>query len=666
MAKYTMRISRNTIDKLGVKLYDKTADVISELISNAYDADAEEVTVHVPINVFLASKKKDKVADRGYTIVIEDDGHGMGTNDANLFYLKIGTDRRTDKNRKSWGKRSPKKKRPVMGRKGIGKLSAFGICKLIEVWSAGGKKKNGKYQIVNFILNFDKIIKDTDADYEPTIGKDDGKYTAKQGTKIILSKFLFRGIPDKETFMRQVSRKFALGVPDFTIKIHDIKENKTYQVTEMDLPIIQRTKVDLNKEKVSVNSKKYPIKGWIAYSDSPYSNEEMAGVRIYARGKLAAVTRDFGQKAGFTGEHTLRSYLIGAIHADWLDDDEDEDLNATDRQDILWSSEKGSAFKLWGQKVIKKLASDSSGPLREKNYESFLKKSNFEKVARKRFGNTKVFDAAMSLSKTLGSRADRGSLNDSDYVTSLLELILAIAPHTMIVDKLKEITKKGNKNALEVVGSLFGDAKLAEIASLGQIALERINAIQSLEEAIRNKPVPQERVLQKMLENAPWLVEPEWTVLQTNQTFENFRGAFEMWYYKQTKQKIITKFDRKNESKTPDFIMIQSGRSIEIIEIKRPEHVFDDEDFGRLFNYIEKMKKCREMNPSISDMLPKTHFTLICDEIGLTSINRKAFDSFVEEGVITKKTWEEVLNDTKQAHEDFIKQRNTLLKESSS
>jgi len=73
-----MRISRNTIDKLGVKLYDKTADVISELISNGYDADAEKVTVHIPLNVFLASKKRGKVTDRGHAIVIEDDGHGMG------------------------------------------------------------------------------------------------------------------------------------------------------------------------------------------------------------------------------------------------------------------------------------------------------------------------------------------------------------------------------------------------------------------------------------------------------------------------------------------------------------------------------------------------------------------------------------------------------------
>ena len=29
-------------------------------------------------------------------------------------------------------------RRPVMGRKGIGNLASFGICKKIEVWSAGG------------------------------------------------------------------------------------------------------------------------------------------------------------------------------------------------------------------------------------------------------------------------------------------------------------------------------------------------------------------------------------------------------------------------------------------------------------------------------------------------------------------------------------------------
>ena len=41
---YIMRISRQTIDKLGVKLYDTVSAVVAEIIANSYDADAEKVS----------------------------------------------------------------------------------------------------------------------------------------------------------------------------------------------------------------------------------------------------------------------------------------------------------------------------------------------------------------------------------------------------------------------------------------------------------------------------------------------------------------------------------------------------------------------------------------------------------------------------------------------
>lgn len=72
----------------------------------------------------------------------------------------------------------------------------------------------------------------------------------------------------------------------------------------------------------------------------------MAGVRIYCRGKIAAQTPVFNRKSDFTGEHDVRSYFIGELHADWLD--EGEDLIQTDRRDILWSDELGRAFEGWG------------------------------------------------------------------------------------------------------------------------------------------------------------------------------------------------------------------------------------------------------------------------------------------------------------------------------
>ena len=87
-----------------------------------------------------------------------------------------------------------------------------------------------------------------------------------------------------------------------------------------------------------------PVTGWMGYSKVPYKDELMAGVRIYCRGKIAAQTSIFNQRAGFTGEHSIRSYLVGELHADWLDDD--EDLIQTDRRDILWSDDLAAASRL--------------------------------------------------------------------------------------------------------------------------------------------------------------------------------------------------------------------------------------------------------------------------------------------------------------------------------
>src|SRR5882762_9892021 len=75
---YEMVISRLTVDKLGVKLYDKASAVVAELVANAYDADAEEVTIRLPLGTQLADGGK----DHGHYIEVEDDGHGMTPSEA--------------------------------------------------------------------------------------------------------------------------------------------------------------------------------------------------------------------------------------------------------------------------------------------------------------------------------------------------------------------------------------------------------------------------------------------------------------------------------------------------------------------------------------------------------------------------------------------------------
>ena len=660
--KYRLTISRNTIDKLGVKLYDKAADVISEMVSNSYDADATEVKITVPLGEFLATRQGGAVKSKDFEIVVEDNGHGFSELQANDYYLKIGTDRKKDLSRGQDPSRSPELQRKVMGRKGIGKLAAFGICKTMEVRSASGSEGKGPYPVSHFILSYDDMNKDTDDVYNPQPGNDDGTTDPERGTRITLSNFLYKKIPERNTFMRQLTRKFGIESVDFKVLVTDSVAKDTQPLSELDIELMNGTKISVDDRPVPLGDTKLPVRGWIAYAKHSYRNEEVAGVRIYANSKLATTSSVFGRKAGFTGEFTVRTYMVGVIHADWLD--EEEDLVASDRQDILWSSERGQALQDWGQVLIKELGRQAFEPMRKKSFEMFKEKSSLEQRAKERFGDTPVFDAAMDIGKRLAGGSSEGNLEDKDYVTALLELILSVAPHKVIVDKLKQIADDGSKNALGVISGLFGDAKMAEAASLGQVAEVRIRAIDTLEKSIRASPPVDEAEMQRTLENAPWLIDPQWTMLQANRTLGSFRKAFESEYERRTTKSIrTTALDGDNTR--PDFIMLPIGSTIEIVEIKKSQHGFDSKEYKRLFMYITDMEKFLEENQEFAETYSRVHATLVCDKISLEDHDKYGYDNLINNGKLQRKTWEELLLGATHAHDDFLLARDEFFQRSS-
>lgn len=61
--KYQMTIDLNVLNHLGINLYSNIPSVISEVVANAWDADAEEVNIEIDVE--------------NDDIIITDDGHGM-------------------------------------------------------------------------------------------------------------------------------------------------------------------------------------------------------------------------------------------------------------------------------------------------------------------------------------------------------------------------------------------------------------------------------------------------------------------------------------------------------------------------------------------------------------------------------------------------------------
>lgn len=654
--RYTMRISRRTVDKLGVKLYDKVSAVVAELIANAYDADAETVWVRLPLSSVLTSEALDAELDVEESFIeIEDDGHGMTPAEANDFFLVVGKDRRADP---AHGSRSREKGRKVMGRKGIGKLAPFGICRTIEVWSAGGEPDgSGTFEISHFILEYDRILGDTDEDYHPRTGPQDGQRVAARGTKIILRNFLSKRVPDRETLDRQLARRFGLGPADFEIVLEDLRDpeaNPAARVEPVSIPLVEETKIDVGERPVTIGGEEYPVMGWMAIASQGYKHEELAGVRIYARGKIVATTRDFGQMTGFTGEFNIRSYLVGEVHADWLDADEGDDLIRTDRQDIIWDSELGNALREWGAALIKEIGERSREPRRKRTAKKFIERARLEERAREVFADEAVVAAAVELGGKIGALAAEDELADDRYIMDLSDVILSVAPHKALLEAFQDFHSEvtGADTRLLRMTDLFTKSRVAEMASYAQIVAERVKVIEHLEEVIDE--VAEERVLHDIIAGAPWLIRPDLSVVSVNEGLRTFASRFEAYWKERYGEEIEVAIE--HGTKRPDFTAVNAGRKLHIVELKARAHTFSNEDFDRLQNYVAALRDFFERHPNMRAEFPEGwQIELIADDVSISDMTREnAWERFLEQGWVVRSPWNDFLYRSRVANEAWL------------
>lgn len=677
---YSMRISRLTVDKLGVKLYDKVSAVIAELIANAYDADATSVKIQAPMGQYLASRAGGSVSDKGLEIQVVDNGIGMTPRQVQDFFLVVGAERRNDPGR---GSRSPRFRRKVMGRKGVGKLAPFGICKIIEVISAGGDRVNGHpadadsggYLTSHIILDYAGIVAlgdEPDERYKPAVGRRDESYSPESGTRIILKGFNLRKVPDIRTLSRQLAQRFGIKSADWQIQLSDNTriDSPAATVGNFEIETMPNTRLTFRQDRAvlgpdgspeselvagfAVDGEFYPLVGWMGYSKAPYKDELMAGVRIYCRGKIAAQTSIFNHRAGFQGEHNIRSYLVGELHADWLD--EDEDLIQTDRRDILWSDELAEAFQDWGQRMVKRIGTLSRDPLRKATLDVFLETGDVDTRILSAFPATdhqRIRECATEVACSFGRTISRREAGDASIVEELVDLSITIAPHITLNSMMRKAVASAT-SSLSVLGTFLRTARMAELSSFGRIAEDRLKVIDRLE-VLKNAEDTSEDNLQELISEAPWLIDPEWAPVTQNRTFSSLRKEFEKYYEENTGQPIsLASF--KESRKRPDFVLSSQEGTLQIIEIKKPGHKLTNSEMDRIVAYYENMEGFLDDsgNAVFRNFFPEFHVTVVCDQLGLTGAQRAAFDGYAVQGRLTHMTWAAFLQRTEQVHQDFL------------
>ncbi|MBU3906215.1 TIGR02391 family protein [Patescibacteria group bacterium] len=309
--KLQMSFDPNTIEHLGVRMYSTLPPVMAELIANAYDADAELVEIELLNN----GEKK---------VIVRDDGFGMSFEDINSKFLRIGRPRRQEEN----GNVTPKGRKAI-GKKGIGKLSFFGIANKIIV----STKKEKKWNV--FELDWESIKKSSGGNYSPRIIKYNEECKDDSGTEIILE-IGRKSDFDPHKIAKSLSKIFIFD-KDFKVSIkHNngeqvvIENNLKYEDIEKQFEWNFPIKDDLVEKKFK-NSKN--IKGVIVTTKKPITpNTNLRGITLFSRNKLVNLPEYFSSSAS---SHFF-SYLTGWLEVDFIDD-LTEDVISTNRQSLNWN-----------------------------------------------------------------------------------------------------------------------------------------------------------------------------------------------------------------------------------------------------------------------------------------------------------------------------------------
>lgn len=508
---YRMTISLNVLNHLGIGLYSNVPAVLSEVVANAWDADAENVSIDIDV------EKSE--------IIVQDDGNGMSEADINHKYLNVGYRKRDEEPGKTEKNRDP------MGRKGIGKLSVFSIAETVEVYSA----KSGERHALR--MNSDDIqeqIKDpTKPDIYYPKAIDTSPIDFAKGTKIIL-KDLKKGLVRTEEFLRRrLARRFSIvGVSDFEISLNgapiSAKDRGYYDKIEflwhtgdredLDEGFFQGSGSTVRLRKSIKNhfqvddivnkDKGWTAKGWIGTVDEQKNIDEDSNIIIvFARGKLIHedVLGDLKEGGVYS------KYLVGEIDADFMDVDDKDDIVTSDRQSVKEDDERYEDLKKFIQDILKKIQNQWTDLRNETGTERALQYPGVKAWYEKLQGDKKNY------ARKLFGKIESLKIPDMEAKKELYRSSLLAFERLALKDSLSTLDSLETPEDLDLLARLFGTVDEIESVHYYEIAKGRLEVVKQFEEAL---PQARERLLQQHIFDHLWLLDPSWERAASNHRIE--------------------------------------------------------------------------------------------------------------------------------------------------
>jgi hypothetical protein len=616
----------NIVKHLGVQMYaGRPVPAIAELISNAWDADATDVKVEIPLDEPWDPISNDDV------ITVLDNGDGMTWDMVRFAYLDVGRDRReVDKTDKSPNGRL------LQGRKGVGKLAGFGIADTLEVQTVHKNVDSSvkKKVLIWFRLDLSdlKKVKHGPAPVEVVFAGPVDKAPAgarrTKGTTVTLRHLHERKAQNSGLFHSSMAQRFLFSGAKFLVRINGEElrsEAISYQLRE--------PKTGWATDNVPGCG---PVKYWIGFTEQPRKQNEgeLSGILIYTRGKISQEEMFFDISGGVTGQHGLR-YMVGMVRAEWLDAGVDApDYIATPRDSIAWESPQGAAFKEWGQKLVKRCLSEWATfrvSLREKQITT-VRPELRDRIERLTPAYKNV--ALQFVDKFKSVEMEPGEFED------ILSWFLDALENATLRSILLKLRKTDIAD-LEELDDLFSRMEVRTAVALLQIIDSNLAAIDALERMHREN-AKERGVLSKHLERNPWLIHPTWMLNKTE-------GRVSTWI--RDEFGLDAAGDEGDENRA-DFFCVGVGGTLHIVEIKRGKHEATQEDILQAAKYREYVVgRFKELTDADAVKYGHVQGHLICASLRKDADELKQL--YADRGLVFFTTWDDLVERAKLSHKQF-------------
>lgn len=554
------------IDHLGIQMYQSPVAAIAELVANAWDADAEVVSVTLPTELGPEAE-----------IVIGDNGTGMTFVDCQERYLKVGYDRRQRD-----GGASLEKRRPLLGRKGIGKFAGFGIAEVIRIETVS--KITGEKTV--FELDIAKLRGEPGGDYigPPADvevieyrGSDETRAREEHGTIVRLKRLTLGRRPSPEAFARSMARRFLLHqrVADFKVLVNgqSLSEGEDSERIEFVFPRDYRD--EQKPEGIVID----PETGWgveplgkrkirwrfLFYRDT-IDEEELRGVAVFIRGKLAQTPFFFNLVGGLGGQQGME-YLSGQVEADFLDE-LDTDVTATERQRINWELPETEPLLEWGRERVKSLLRIWRDRRATKRLEALEQKlvPFTKRLARLPTREQKVIKQA------LYKLARITTINDAQF-QELGEAVLTAWERGRLRGLIEELAESAEMTEEKFLEILL-EANVLTALHTAEVVKTKLLIIKGLEELIARRD--KEHDIRNYIADNPWLIGPGMQTFKRERSIEKF--------LKEVAEEVDINSDGDWQGRI-DLALAGDDRLV-ILELMRPGLTVDWDHISRFERYV--------------------------------------------------------------------------------